>query len=804
MLCRFIVLFTFFSISINAIAQSVHVSGVVSDPLHFPLPGVVVRLIAEADSKPMYGTTSDTSGRFLLVAEPGYYTISVSMLGFQTKHIKLNLQGEASVEVDTIILEEATQQLNEAIVKLSQPAVRLEAGKTIVMPDLSIVAGQGDVFSVLRNTPGLFATEEGGISINGQSGVNVRVNGKETYLSGTALVNFLRSLPAGSVEKIEIMSSPSSAYDAAGKAGVIDIKLKKNLTEGFMLAGRGNFQQSRHNRSDWGLRASMGKRRFGLGFDYSGAESERLKYGNLVRTIDIGTLGHTANQAISLVNNDLMHNIRLFSNVELSKRLTADAYVSRGFYQRKIPGFSSTTFANIPSFPDSLLYANSFSRYRQVTNTAGIQATYKSEKQSELTISADGLTFGHKESLRMANLKTYPGGNNSLGDTLNGNFGDRIHAFSSQGDWSTPFTAQAKFQAGVKWAQVTINNHAIYSDVRNGESQLPSTPSVEYRYTEGTSAIYAQVSGSYKKWNYQAGARVEKTQISGNIFYLDNKPDSSYRLNYTRLFPSLHVQYALSDGRQLAMSYTHRITRPNYRDLSPSGYIVDRYVMASGNPALRPELTRNAEATLIFGRSLRSSLYYITNKQTIVQIFAPRQNGGVMITPANLATRKSLGIKLDGSDILPLKWWQLSGSISISGIANQWIEEDISLTSRRIVPILHLSNAFIFGNDWAGELAGYYNGRMPLGQIEVPAIWSVSAGIRKKFAEGRLTMRLYGTDLMASIRERSVFRSQYLRGSANLRYEETCVGLSINYTFTKGHQKELKEKGNEEKKRINF
>ena len=803
MLCRFIVLFTFFSISINTFAQSTRVSGVVADRLRFPLPGAVVSSIAEADSTPINGTTSDTSGKFMLEAKAGHYLISVSMLGFQTKHIKLTLQGEVSVQLDTIILEEATRQLDEAIVKLSRPAVQFEAGKTIVVPDFLVVAGQGDIFAVLKNTPGLFATEEGGISINGQSGVNVRVNGKDTYLSGTALVNFLRSLPAGSVEKIEVMSSPSSAYDAAGKAGVIDIKLKKNLSEGFMVSGRGNFQQSRHNRSDWGLRASMGKRRFGLGFDYSGAESGRLKYGNLSRTINFDAVSRTAHQNISLVNNDLMQNIRVFTNFEISKRLTVDAYASKSFYQRKIPGSSSTTFGKTLSFPDSLLHASSFSRYRQNTHTAGIQATYKSEKQRELTISADHLTFGHKEYLNMANLKSFPG-KSSISDTLNGNFGDRIHAFSTQADWSSPLTSYAKFQAGFKWAQVNINNHAIYADVINGEIQSPSALSVQYRYSEGTSAIYAQISGSYKKWNYQAGTRIENTQINGNIFYLAHMQDSSYRLKYTRLFPSLHVQYALSGERQLAMSYTQRITRPNYRDLSPSGYIVDRYVMASGNPALRPELTRNVEATLILGRSWRSSLYYITNKQTIVQVFLPTQNGGLMITPANLASRKSFGVKLDGSDILSLKWWQLSGSISISGITNQWIEQNLSLTSFRIVPIFNLSNAISLGKGWAGELSGYYNGRMPLGQLEVPAVWSVSAGIRKKFTDGRLTMRLYGTDLLASIRERSVFRSKYLYGRASLRYEETCVGLSLSYTFTKGHQKELKEKGNEEKKRINF
>lgn len=801
MLCRFTVYLLFFLTSFQAFSQSV--SGVVTDKHHLPLPGAAVKLLTEGDSLFKYGGATDEQGTFRIKANPGRYLIMVSMLGFQNRRVPLDIRGDIALALDTIVLTEDVQQLREAVVKQRRPAIRFEAGTMIITPDLSIVAGQGDVFSVLRNTPGLFASDEGRIALNGQNGVNIRVNGKETYLTGMALANFLKSLPAGSVEAIEVITSPSSAYDAAGKAGVINIKLKKHASEGFSVGARGNFQQSRRTRSDWGVRAAVGKRRFGFGIDYSGAASERFKQGTLVRTLETESIGYHADQTVAFRNQDIMHGSKIFSDFQVSKRLSVEAYAGRNFYQRTIPGQSITNFMGNGGITDSTLRTTSHSRYRQITNNGGLQAVYRDERQRELTVAVDHLSFRHREALAMGSVTRDPGRDRETQDTLGGAFGDHIQALAAQADWQSPLTKRIRLQAGLKTAGVAIDNQVLYTSIRAGLPQH-SNERVVYKYAERTSAAYAQVSGNFKKWSYRAGVRAEHTTLHGAVTQLDTQSDSTYRKGYTRLFPSVHVQLQLTEAQQLAVSYNHRITRPNYRDLSPSGYIVDRYVMVNGNPALLPELTHNTEVSYLMGRSWRGSAWFVTNTQSIAQVFRAGTGGRLLITPENLSSRKTVGMKLDGTDILPVSWWQLGGTVSVSCVVNQWTEERILFSSRTVVPAAHLSNGWIFGLGWAAELSADFNGRVPMGQVEMPPVWSVSAGIRKKMAGDRLVIRLYGTDLLASIRERSVFRNQYVYGKTNLRYEETYMGLSVQYTFKRGNQKELKEKNSEEKKRINF
>jgi vitamin B12 transporter len=272
----------------------------------------------------------------------------------------------------------------------------------------------------------------------------------------------------------------------------------------------------------------------------------------------------------------------------------------------------------------------------------------------------------------------------------------------------------------------------------------------------------------------------------------------------TKLFPNLALLYQLSETLDISLTYNRRINRPNYRDLSPSGYTIDEYILISGNTGLQAELTHKIEMAYILKKLYRATVFYTLTEDAIAQGFRERENGGLLIIPENLASRKTLGLRGDAGNLLPAKWWQISSSGSLFYTENKWTESFRPRKSITLTPTFSINNSFPMAKVWSAQLTGYYNGKMGLGQMEVPAVWSVSAGVRKKMLKEQLNLHLYVNDIFASVRERAAFGSGAIDGSSNIRYDETSVGLSIHYHFKRGKQKEMADRSIEESKRINF
>ena len=194
MFIRIILILFVFSSAVYA--QKGEVRGVIHDSHGTGLPGVTVTL---SDSSFRTATFTDTTGRFSFQIPSGKYLLEASFLGYAKQSRTVEITSNQLLSIDPFILEEEVQQLEETVIRGVRPPVRFEGNKTIVSPASSVLMAQSDGFNVLRNLPGVFATEDGGIRLNGQNGVNIQIDGKEVYLSGIALINYLKSLPPGSI-----------------------------------------------------------------------------------------------------------------------------------------------------------------------------------------------------------------------------------------------------------------------------------------------------------------------------------------------------------------------------------------------------------------------------------------------------------------------------------------------------------------------------------------------------------------------------------------------------------------------------
>lgn len=421
-------------------------------------------------------------------------------------------------------------------------------------------------------------------------------------------------------------------------------------------------------------------------------------------------------------------------------------------------------------------------------------------------ISADYLSFNHNENSRMfsslINSLYLPVRTDSLWGDLEGN----ISMLSAQSNFSMPLTDKIQLQAGGKITWVDIDNQAIYNHPFGAGFTTNFKYSSKYTYQENNNAAYVQFNGKYDHWGFQAGLRVENTRIDGMTFDIKEVEKDSYSICYTNIFPNAAVLFNITDDQDISFTYNHRITRPNYRDLSPFDYMVDEYTVSKGNPELKAELTHNLEMAYIFRKVYRASIFYTFTNDAIARGFRELENGGLLIIPENLASNKRMGIKLDAGRLVDLKWWQMSANIFTFYAENKWMELNEDKISAQITPLVNCNNQFVFAKGWSAQLTGYYNGKMSFGQMGIPAGWSVSGGVRKKLFNDNLHIHLYANDIFASILEKASFESGSIKGFSNVRYDETSVGISIFYNFKRGN---LKEKENsdrtiEERKRINF
>jgi vitamin B12 transporter len=804
----------FAAMTLNASAQNENrsITGTVTDKNKQPMPGANVLLLNYPDSSYVYGTATASNGSFSLKARLGKYMLSVSMTGFQKQFLFVDISANTPAFIKPVILEEKTQAIGEVTIVGTKNVIEFEAGKTIVNPGASILSSQGNTLDILKNIPGLIAMDDGSIILNGQKGVNVQINGKETYLSGIALANLLKATAASSVEKIEIITSPSAEYDASGKAGVINIRLKKTPLQGRMFSSNINYQQGKDARGDIWARATLRKKKIGFSADFFHFRGDKAKKGIVFREYlpmqgNFGSTVRTAGQDVSLTNRDNTHNFKLMADYDVSKSITLDANLRGSFFQRSIPGNSYTLFSKTNSLSDSALNTKSYSSYRQTTLNGGIRANYKDENKCEANISVDYLSFAHHE-----NPQIFSSLVNSLGspirtDSLLGDLDGNINMLSSQSNVSIPLSGKIQFQAGGKATWINIDNRAIYNNPSKIGVAINYKYSCQYTYKENNNAAYLQLSAKFDHWGFQAGLRAENTHIEGTNFDIkDIERDSSYQVHYTNFFPNVAILYTLNDKHGLSFTYNRRITRPNYRDLSPFDYMVDEYTVSKGNPKLKAELTHNLEMAYILGKTYRASVFYTFTNDAIAQGFKELKNGGLLITPINLASNKRLGIKLDAGRLIDIKWWQMSASISVFYAENNWLELSRNKTSTQITPLANCNNQFVFAKGWSAQLTGYYNGKMSFGQMGVPAGWSVSGGVRKKMLNDNLIVHLYFNDIFASIREKASFESGSIKGFSNVRYDETSVGVSVYYNLQKGKQKEKEspDRNIEEGKRINF
>ncbi|HZI00640.1 MAG TPA: TonB-dependent receptor, partial [Flavisolibacter sp.] len=493
--------------------------------------------------------------------------------------------------------------LSGVTITAQKPFVETKIDRTVVNVDASPTSAGATAMEVLEKSPGIIVNGEGQISLRGKEGVIVMMDGKPTFLSPTDLANLLRNMPASALDQIEIMTNPSSKYDAAGNSGVINIKTKKGRAGGFNGSIMVGATTSIYNLD--GKTYFIPKSQNSINFNYR--KNKLNFFGNYNPNY---FRGRNTMQFESRLINNRMETIGFgktetrfrFGNFNQTAKLGLDWFANKkNVFGVVISGFDfdghpePSTVAELYK-PNRelrqrlLSYTDNNISFRNFTANINWKHSFDSTGR-ELTMDADYSMF-RNETRMLLTTDYYDSSLMYKGQTfLRGFLPTSIDIYSFKADYVQPFK-NGRFEAGIKISYVNNDNLVDYDrSFIKDQWERDIIRSNHFLYKENINAGYINFSKQVKKWSFQAGLRVENTIGEGNQVTTKTK----FRRDTTNFFPTAYLSYAANQKHTVTLSYGRRINRPNYQDLNPFIFFLDTLSYRKGNIFLKPQLSHNME-----------------------------------------------------------------------------------------------------------------------------------------------------------------------------------------------------------------
>lgn len=772
-----------------------------------PLPYAQVAVYAINSETPLNGTTTNEKGEFQLQlpASTKNPQLKVYFLGYRTETIPINLPKNGNqIDLGRIFLQIDAAQLKGIDVEGQRAFMTTSIDKRVFDVSQNLVSEGGTAEDALQNIPSVSVDMDGGISLRGSSNVSIWINGKPSALIGGDRNAFLDQLPASEIDRIEVITNPSSKYDADGTAGIINIILKKdrrNGTNGSFTAAVGT-----RNKTNQNLLLNHRQGKLTLGMSYSFNYQEIFRERESDRTNFLRDTTFSNNQSFYADNISRNHVGRFTADYEINQNQSLSFNIGGGTSNRH--RFERDDYEFLGANEDLV---NAFRRnnnsYR-IGNTFEVGLDHKMEfaqSGKEWSSSISYSTNAQNDDQFTRQLQSARFRPNSDKDSLfRENFleGGENTFFTIQTDFVQPLSQNSKYEVGAKTVIRSIETDLERQLIENEVFTRDPRVSNEFRFTEAVHAAYFNYQNAWGRFGFQGGLRGEIALTESQQLTLD----SAFPFNYANLFPSAFFSYKIDESQKLQASYTRRINRPSARTLNPITDVTDPLNFRQGNPFLQPELFDSYEIgyeKLAGKHTVTGAIYYratnnqITRFRRLLDPADPRTNGdeGITLTSfENLLAARSVGV--EGIYIL-----SLGRKLNAQGSFNYFYR---TLLGENIQPDLNNAgqsytargNANWSPNDkWNFQLSFFYWGPGPTPQGRRLAIYATDAAARYNFANKKASISLRISDIFNTRRFRLEIEDPSFVNTFMFNRETQIAFLSFTYKFGR----ENKDRNSEER-----
>jgi hypothetical protein len=772
-------------------AQTGKISGAVTDGSQKPAEAATVSLLRATDSAVVKFTATAKNGQFLFEQIAfGRYLVSITAVGHQAAYspaFELSA-GTGDQTLPPLALASQTKALTTITVTARRPLVEQKIDRTVVNVEASVTNVGSSAMEVLEKSPGLSVDKDGNISLKGKQGVMVLIDGRPTQLGGADLANLLRSMNANQLDQIEIMTNPPARFDAAGNAGIINLKTKKTKTVGYNGSVSVNYGQGFLPKLNESLNFNYRQGSWNLFTTLSHGFRQNRNELNIQRTfIDNNTKNVLSqfDQQARMKNSRSSYSAKLGADYFAGKNTTV-GIVLTGFSAPSafrnnnlinmydVSGLLTTQTRALSVQNESWKNYGANLNFRQVLDTTG----------RELTADVDYVTYDAMNNQSLSNYYfTSAGEAKQKGDTLYGRLPQLIDIYSGRIDYVMPLKGGARFEAGLKTSVVKTDNNAIYDTVSNGVVIRDRNRSNHFIYEENINAAYINLSGPLsKKWSGQLGLRLENTNAKGSQLTTNQNFDR----RYTQLFPTAYLQYTANEKNSFVLNYGRRIRRPNYESLNPFIEYLDRYTYQQGNPNLKPQFSHNIELSHTYKGFLTTTLNASQTEDIIQQVIEQNElTNETYVKQANIARQQQFGLAVSANKAIT-KWWTNSLYVNLFYNHFEGLVNNIPVTIDATTLMLNGSQQFKLNKTLTAEVGGWFRTAGIEGVIRAGQMGGLNLGFSQNILKDKGSLRLGVRDILYSQK----FRGQTKYGNVDAAFQQQndsrVVTLGFTYRFSKG------------------
>lgn len=786
---------------------SQQINGTINDPQGKPLSGVTVSLLNTKDSSVVKLSVTQAGGRYSFTnSKAGNYLFSTSHVGYKPFFSSVfEFNGSSDTELPPVTLEKASAEMKGVTVSAKKPVIEMRADKTIFNVEASINSVGNDALELLRKSPGVMVDKDDNVSLSGKNGVQIYIDGKPSPLSGADLSNFLKSLQSAQIEAIEIITNPSAKYEAAGNAGIINIRLKKNKAFGSNGSVNAGWNIGTFAKYNTGANLNYRHKKINLFGSYNYNQGIYANYMNLYRTI-----GDTSfRQRSDMQSDSKSHGFKAGADYYANSRSTFGVMVNGNLGDFIFSNYSRTAIGYLPANTlDRNLVADNVNKNSRENINANFNYRFADTSGHELNFDADYGTHTIRGDQYQPNFTTKAAPPYTATEEIYNMLAPaNIDIYSAKTDYEQNFK-KGRLGFGGKVSYVQADNNFERTQGKNAFIDYDNS----FQYEENINALYVNYNRQFKGFMVQAGLRGENTVSRGiskgfRWDYKSNRQisiDSSINRKYTNLFPSAAFTFNKNPRNQWSFSYSRRIDRPAYQDLNPFEFNLDKYTFQRGNTELRPQYTNSISVTNTYHFWLNTTLSYSHVSDVFAQIVDTTETSKSFITKKNLADQDIVSLNIS----IPFQrnWYGLFANINTyysHYMADFGQNRKVDLGVYALS--LYAQQTFKLSKKTTAEVSGFYSSpSIWQGTFKTRKMWGIDAGLQQAIFKGKGTVKASVTDIFHTMRwsAESNFSGQSVNTSGG--WESRQFRLNFSYRFGNNQVKAARQRNTsleDEKKR---
>lgn len=759
--------------------NKIKLTGVVLDKeTQEPLEYATISLINERSPNQILGGITNVKGKFNLDISPGSYKIIIEYIGFD----KITFEEkkiQSSLDLGTIQLEIAAESLDEIELVGERTEVEIRLDKRIYNVGKDITVRGGSVADVLDNVPSVSVDVEGNIALRGNQNVRILINGKPSGLVGLSGPQGLRSLPAESIEKVEVVTSPSARYEASGTAGILNVILKKEELEGF----NGSFNFNGGLPTTYGGNASLNWRTKKINiFSTTSLRNSESRGGGIFESENLNPVRFVnEDRDYQRLRNSIFFNLGAEYFFNKNTTLTVSGFIRNSNNESN----NSTEIQNLDS---TGVVIDEFGRYQfeeEIDQSQQFTANFTKkfdDKGHELIIEFQSETSGEDEGDLAENTDTF----NQESET----FEDQRRNLL-QMDYVWPIDKNTQFELGYRGdfsLQETAYN--VFDLLDSGK-----TPNIDLTnflgFTQNVNAAYTQFGQKLNQFSYLMGLRMEKTHIE-----IDQRTANIFKeKDYTDWFPTLNLSYEFSEKENLTLGYSRRIRRPRSWSLNPFRSLTSLTFFRQGNPDLDPSYSNLYDLGYLKRWdkfTFNGSIYYQRATQVIERItettgelIVVSENPLVELpqfrfTSINLSENRRTGTEFTLT-YSPKRTVRVSGNFNIFNSETIGSYNGVTLDREIISWFARLNSSFPMPLGIRAQFNGFYFGPRANAQTESKGIIRFSGALNKPLFKNKGTLSFRVSDILNSSRRKSFTETADFRNYTEFQWRQPTYIFTLTY-----------------------